>query len=137
MMLVAKAAVGLVIYGRHFFRKMGNGAHRRSRSSIVEEPVPHIPALVVSLAMIARGEIGCLIASLSSSAGTLTTQPAIEGSSASEQDIFLVIMWAVMLCTLVGPIGLGFVVTKHRRNVAGNPSRPPSEARNMFLALWA
>jgi hypothetical protein len=76
----------------------------------VKKP-PHSIALLIGFAMIARGEIGFLIASLSQSSGTLTylrsnhfaTQPA-------DQDIFLVISWAVILNTITGPLGVGLIV---------------------------
>lgn len=77
---------------------------------------PHAIALLVGFAMIARGEIGFLIASLSQSSGTLTLKkrdgPAAESSG---EDIFLVIVWAVVLCTIAGPVGVGIVVRKLRQ----------------------
>ncbi|KAI0829234.1 Sodium/hydrogen exchanger [Trametes gibbosa] len=64
-------------------------------------------AVFMGVAMVARGEIGLLIAQLargdSSSGrnpGLLSTEP------------FLLCIWAILLCTLVGPISLGFIVRK-------------------------
>jgi len=66
--------------------------------------------------MIARGEIGFLIASLSQSSGTLTLKKK-DGSDAqgSGEEIFLVIVWAVVLCTIVGPVGVGIIVRRLRQ----------------------
>lgn len=70
---------------------------------------PHLIAFLVGLAMIARGEIGFLIASLSQSSGTLTLR--LNGNTEpSGEDIFLVIVWAVAICTILGPIGVGIIV---------------------------
>lgn len=76
---------------------------------------PHSIALLVGLAMIARGEVGFLIASLSQSSGTLTLRPR-DGSNteSSGEEIFLVIVWAVVLCTITGPLGVGIIVKRLR-----------------------
>lgn len=90
--------------------------------------------------MIARGEIGFLIASLSFSAGTLTVQSAASTSydkPASSQDLFLSITWAVVLCTVFGPIGVGIVVRKLRRMDGECPNGSPNEVRNLALGTWA
>ena len=76
---------------------------------------PHSMALLVGLAMIARGEIGFLIASLSQSSGTLTLRRMDSMMTESAgQEIFLVIVWAVVMCTIVGPLGVGIVVRRMR-----------------------
>ena len=58
----------------------------------------------MGVAMVSRGEIGLLIAQLgrgdSSTAGVLS------------EEAFLVCIWAILLCTLVGPIGVGLLVRR-------------------------
>jgi hypothetical protein len=77
---------------------------------------PHLMALLVGFAMIARGEIGFLIASLSQSSGTLTLRDSVLTDNGSSSDeILLVIIWAVVLCTIIGPIGVGIVVKRLQR----------------------
>jgi Kef-type K+ transport system membrane component KefB len=79
---------------------------------------PHAIALLVGFAMISRGEIGFLIASLSQSSGTLTLRQqngSGSGTISSGEEIFLVIVWAVVICTIAGPIGVGIVVRNLRR----------------------
>ena len=73
--------------------------------------IPHSMALLVGLAMVARGEIGFLIASLSQSSGTLILKHRDETSTKYfGEEIFLVIVWAVVICTIVGPLGVGIIV---------------------------
>ncbi|KAG6887203.1 hypothetical protein C0992_000118, partial [Termitomyces sp. T32_za158] len=56
-------------------------------------------ALLVGFAMVARGEVAFLIASIAQSAGIF-----------ANSEIYAVIVWAAVLCTVVGPIGTGVVV---------------------------
>ena len=58
-------------------------------------------AVLLGLAMTTRGEIGFLVAAVAQSAGVL--QPP---------DVYIVIMWAIILCTLLGPIGVGLIARK-------------------------
>lgn len=60
--------------------------------------------------MIARGEIGYLIASLAQSQGIFNGGTA-DGSS----DIYLVIIWAISICTLVGPIAVGTLTRRVKK----------------------
>ncbi len=72
--------------------------------------------MLVGFAMISRGEIGFLIASLSQSSGTLALQQRGDEKDtlSSGEDVFLVIVWAVVICTIVGPIGVGILVRRLR-----------------------
>lgn len=74
---------------------------------------PHAVALLVGFARVARGEIGFLIASLSQSSRTLTLRLSNEfGNTSSNEDIFQVISWAVVLCTITGPLGVGVIARR-------------------------
>ena len=140
LMMFAKAAVGSVTYVEYLLRELRHGTRRGQSRTDLQEQAPHLPASIISLAMIARGEIGFLIASLSSSAGTLTVQPAASSASdiaASSQSIFLVITWAVVLCTLVGPIGVGFMVRKLRHLEKPHSGGSSNEVRTLILGRWA
>jgi hypothetical protein len=69
--------------------------------------------------MVARGEIGYLIASLAESNGIFGV--AAEGSSS---ETYLIVVWAISLCTLVGPVCVGTLVKRVKalqkeRNGAG------------------
>lgn len=59
--------------------------------------------------MTARGEIGFLISSIAESNEIFSSADAEEGKSS---EIFLVVTWAIMLCTVVGPLSLGLAVRR-------------------------
>ena len=63
-------------------------------------------ALLLGFAMVARGEIGYLIAAVADGNGVF------DGS-----DLFLIVCWAVSLCTLIGPMSVGLLVRSSRVNV--------------------
>lgn len=61
-------------------------------------------------AMVARGEIGFLISSLAESNGVFGT---VDGGGSS--DIFLVATWAILLCTIIGPVSIGAMVNRVKK----------------------
>ncbi|CDO78056.1 hypothetical protein BN946_scf184826.g1 [Trametes cinnabarina] len=65
-------------------------------------------ATFMGIAMVARGEIGLLIAQLARGGTTGG------GGSAGllGEDAFLLCIWAILGCTLIGPMGLGFIVRR-------------------------
>ena len=76
------------------------------------------PALFVGVAMVSRGEIGLLIAQIARN-GTASSG---DGSSSADSGLlseegFLVCVWAILLCTLTGPICVGMIVRKYRHRV--------------------
>lgn len=121
LMALAKGSVSIVIYFHHFKNRYthnkkqptstqqqadrGNNGHCRS-------DVPHGAALLIGLAMIARGEVGFLIASLAQSSDTLIfrSHGGSENNPGNE-DLFVVLVWAITLCTIIGPLGVG-IMTK-------------------------
>ena len=85
----------------------------QTRDDAALKKPPHSVALLVGFAMVARGEIGFLIAALSQSSGTLTYRlPNGLDDASSNEDLFLVVNWAVVLCTITGPLGVGLVVRR-------------------------
>ncbi|KLJ12313.1 hypothetical protein EMPG_12627 [Blastomyces silverae] len=78
-----------------------------SVASLPPKPKSLYPASILSLAMVARGEIGYLIASLAESNGIFG-----ETSGGSSSETYLVVVWAISLCTLVGPISVGTLVKR-------------------------
>lgn len=83
------------------------------------------PASILGMAMVARGEIGFLISSLGESSGVFSPAETSSSSSgvnnnegkllAAASDIYLVITWAIMLCTIVGPVSVGTLVKRVKR----------------------
>ncbi|KAL9084514.1 MAG: hypothetical protein Q9165_008017 [Trypethelium subeluteriae] len=65
------------------------------------------PAAILGSAMVARGEIGFLVSSLAASNG-------IFDSSGYSADVFLIVTWAIVLCTILGPVAVGLLMRKMR-----------------------
>ncbi|KAL3459485.1 Sodium/hydrogen exchanger [Aspergillus heterothallicus] len=76
-------------------------------STLPPKPKSLYPASILSLAMVARGEIGYLIASLAESNGIFG-----ETTPGSSSETYLIVVWAISLCTLVGPICVGTLVKR-------------------------
>jgi hypothetical protein len=57
--------------------------------------------------MVSRGEIGFLISSVAEANGVFG-----EGGNSEE---FLVVTWAILLCTLIGPVTVGLLVKRVKR----------------------
>ena len=76
------------------------------------------PATFIGAAMVSRGEIGLLIAQIARNGST----PASDGTVSDDSGLlseegFLVCIWAILLCTLVGPICVGMIIRKNRHRV--------------------
>jgi hypothetical protein len=80
---------------------------RTSRISLPPKPKSLYPSSILGLAMVARGEVGYLIASIAESQGIFS-----DGSSEGPSEIYLVVIWAISLCTLIGPILVGTLVRR-------------------------
>ncbi|KAF7586209.1 hypothetical protein BBP40_009288 [Aspergillus hancockii] len=76
-------------------------------SSLPPKPKSLYPASILGLAMVSRGEVGYLIASLAESKGIFGTS-----SSGKSSETYLVVVWAISLCTLIGPICVGTLVKR-------------------------
>jgi hypothetical protein len=62
--------------------------------------------------MCARGEIGFLISGVAESKGVFSPRGGI---SNGPSDIFLVVTWAIVLCTIAGPLGVGLSVRRVKK----------------------
>lgn len=134
-MAISKAAVAGVLYIEYYIQlllakrsrttsALSASSTTQTLSEVSPKNPPHAQALIVAFAMVARGEIGYLIASLSQSSGTLLLQHR-DGTPVKEsgEEIFLVIIWAVTLCTIAGPVSVGVLVRRLKaRN--SNPVLP-------------
>ncbi|KAJ9492820.1 hypothetical protein VN97_g461 [Penicillium thymicola] len=84
--------------------------HPASTSRLPPKPKSLYPPSILGLAMVARGEVGYLIASIAESQGIFSSEPS-EGPS----EIYLVVIWAISLCTLIGPILVGALVRRVKK----------------------
>jgi hypothetical protein len=82
----------------------------RSQLSLPPKPKSLYPPSILGLAMVARGEVGYLIASIAESQGIFSN-----GSSDGPSEIYLVVIWAISLCTLIGPIMVGALVKRVKK----------------------
>ncbi|KIW09552.1 uncharacterized protein PV09_00425 [Verruconis gallopava] len=67
-------------------------------------PYSLYPATILGFAMVARGEVGFLISSLADSNGIF--------SMSGDDQVFLVVTWAIVVCTIIGPIAVGLLVQR-------------------------
>ncbi|KAI5795407.1 sodium/hydrogen exchanger family protein [Peziza echinospora] len=72
------------------------------------------PPLILGLAMVARGEIGFLIAAVAQSKGIFSTDSDFNTAD-SGQDLYIIVIWAIVICTLLGPIAVGLMVGRVKR----------------------
>lgn len=69
------------------------------------------PASILGCAMMARGEIGFLISSIAESKGIFTN--GVDTGSSSK--LFLCVTWAIVLCTIIGPLSVGLLVQRIKK----------------------
>lgn len=91
-------------------------AMQRSEARI-SKPLSLYPASMLGTAMTARGEIGFLIASVAASTGLFDSASRVPdaGVVQSSSEIYLVVIWAVVLCTIIGPLSVGTLVRRVKR----------------------
>lgn len=82
-------------------RSQKRGAAVKSSSSV--NLSSYYPAAILGTAMTSRGEIGFLIASLAESKG-IYGEPTNRSKSTGTSEIYLAVVWAIVMCTVLGPI---------------------------------
>ena len=89
------------------------------------KPLSLYPASIPGFAMVSRGEVGFLIASVGQSKGKFS-ENGLEGNAETSDasNLFPIIIWAITLCTIVGPVSVGILVKRVRRLQAGSSARP-------------
>ncbi|KAF7131057.1 hypothetical protein CNMCM5793_004044 [Aspergillus hiratsukae] len=88
---------------------------RISSPQLPHKPRSLYPASILGLAMMARGEIGYLIASLAEADGIFSPHSSsspVTGSQEVASEIYLVVIWAITLCTFIGPLCVGSLVKR-------------------------
>ncbi|KAI2633135.1 Sodium/hydrogen exchanger family-domain-containing protein [Hypomontagnella submonticulosa] len=100
-------------------------------STTPAKPLSLYPAAIVSCAMVARGEIGFLVSAVAESNGVFR-QPS-DGDGTSE--LFLVVTWAIVLCTIVGPICVGLLVRRVKK-LESKAASPGERGTRDVLGVW-
>lgn len=127
--------------GAHFWGRKGCVAPT-TQASVTVAPSPSSPTppkpfslhppLILALAMCARGEIGFLISGVAESKGIFS--PSGE-PSAEPSDIFLVVTWAIVLCTILGPLGVGLSVRRVKKLQERKRKQRDGAGRDV-LGVW-
>ena len=98
-----------------------NEGRRIVKVKHINRPLSLYPAALLGTAMTARGEIGFLIASLAETTGVFSSSSSSPSSSSttttttSSSEIYLITTWAIVLCTIIGPLSVGTLVKRVRR----------------------
>ncbi|ELR04059.1 hypothetical protein VC83_06106 [Pseudogymnoascus destructans] len=95
-----------------------------------KNPLSLYPAAMLGTAMTARGEIGLLIASIAEMTGLFASSSRPSNGSS---EIYLVVTWAIVLCTIIGPLGVGTLVKRVRR-LQGERAKTPGASDP--LGIW-
>ncbi|KAJ4013964.1 hypothetical protein NW752_005676 [Fusarium irregulare] len=95
-----------------------------------EKALSLYPACIVGIGMVARGEIGYLISALAESKGIFGRTENGESS-----ELFLIVTWAITLCTVIGPISVGLIVNRVRKLESGS-QKAQGESRRNVLGAW-
>lgn len=92
------------------------------------------PASILGCAMTARGEIGFLISSIAEGKNVFSgSQEGPKPGQSSEN--FLVVTWAIMLCTILGPLAVGLIVNRVKHLQRG-VERQGRVVQGDILGVW-
>lgn len=84
--------------------KLSSSTAKQHSTETSPKPISLYPGCILGCAMVARGEIGFLISAIAESKGIYGEEP--------NGPIFLVVTWAIMLCTIIGPLLVGTLVKR-------------------------
>jgi hypothetical protein len=95
------------------------------------KPLSLYPASILSCAMVARGEIGFLISAIAESNGIFSSH---SDKTAGASEIFLIVTWAIVLCTILGPVCVGLLVKRVKKLQKG--AQNGHNQRTDILGVW-
>lgn len=105
------------------------------RGKTPAKPLSLYPAGIMSCAMIARGEIGFLISSVAES-NAIFRGSSDSTTSQEATEMFLIITWAIVLCTIIGPLCVGLLVRRVKRLEATSVATQVEGTRRDVLGAW-
>ncbi|KAI1410464.1 Sodium/hydrogen exchanger [Hypoxylon sp. FL1857] len=97
------------------------------------KPLSLYPAAIMSSAMVARGEIGFLISAVAESNGVFRRPSDNANTGASA--LFLIVTWAIVLCTILGPISVGILVRRVKK-LEGKATTTEERGTRDVLGVW-
>jgi Kef-type K+ transport system membrane component KefB len=101
-------------------------ANTPRKRTAIPRPKSLYPAAILGSAMVSRGEIGFLISSVAEA-----NEVFGEGGNTEP---FLIVTWAILLCTLIGPITMGLLVK--RVNRLQQAERQKANGHEDPLGIW-
>lgn len=101
-------------------------ANTTRKRSTFPRPKSLYPAAILGSAMVSRGEIGFLISSVAEA-------NEVFGAGGNTEE-FLVVTWAILLCTLIGPITVGLLVKRVKR--LQQAERKKANGQEDPLGIW-
>jgi hypothetical protein len=114
----------------------GRAVKSKTKPSGLPKPKSLYPASILGSAMVARGEIGFLVSAVAQSNGIFDSTNHSPGSEGSNQDLFLVVTWAIVLCTVIGPMAVGLIVRRVRRLQSQRKYSAGSNGQADPLGIW-
>jgi len=106
-----------------------------SKDKKAEKPISLYPGLILGCAMVSRGEIGYLISSLAEGQGVFSNSSSKRAEGGEPSEIFLIVTWAITLCTIAGPVSMGLLVDRVRK-LEAKASERGTGARSNVLGSW-
>ena len=101
-------------------------ANTTRKRTALPRPKSLYPAAILGSAMVSRGEIGFLISSVAEA-------NEVFGAGGNTEE-FLVVTWAILLCTLIGPITVGLLVKRVKR--LQQAERKKANGQEDPLGIW-
>ncbi|KEF53526.1 uncharacterized protein A1O9_10501 [Exophiala aquamarina CBS 119918] len=136
IMAFGKLSCGLWLLRLSKLSNNPSGTTEKKRTAVsVMRPISMYPASILGSAMIARGEIGFLISALAATNGIFNGENKDADAPANESEIFLVVTWGILLCTVAGPLALGLLMRRVRRLQQKGPG--PDGGKEDPLGIWA
>ena len=129
LMVLGKLLCGLWLVRFSAATKSAAGANGQAKRKSIPRPKSLYPASILGCAMVARGEIGFLISAMAESRGVFTTAGKDKSS-----ELFAIVTWAIMLCTIAGPLAVGLLTRRVRR--LQELERGSSGGRTDPLGIW-
>jgi Kef-type K+ transport system membrane component KefB len=114
--------------------RANEGRKRAGKVKCINPPLSLYPAAMLGTAMTARGEIGFLIASLAETTGVFSS--ATPSTTSESSEIYLITTWAILLCTIIGPLSVGTLVKRVRRLENNLAAKGDNEREQGPLGIW-
>jgi hypothetical protein len=125
-----------LVRGRVSVMRKAGPAQTNLTAKSKEKPLSLYPSLILGSAMVSRGEIGYLISSLAESYGVFSRGASERTGTSEPSEIFLVVTWAITLCTIAGPVTMGCLVSRVRKLEAKASKDDAQDTRANVLGSW-